>query len=149
MIERIVSTLIAAAAVLLAVAVGLSLRTSRASQATLGHVLERFDVLAMNQPMAPEKLVVRPTLTEDGRVGKVADVQGLVSVKPVMHQRWTPVTTNLLLKPGDWVRTDLRGANAVALRLVPQTNVILGPGSLVEVAKPTQVRLHEIGRAHV
>ena len=51
--------------------------------------------------------------------------------------------TNALIKPGDWVRTATRGANAVALHLVPQTNVILGPGALVEVARPDQLTLHE------
>src|SRR5262249_3108260 len=67
--------------------------------------------------------------------------QGVVAVKPVMHQRWTPLRSQMLLKPGDWLRTDVRGANAVELSLVKKTNVILGPGSLVELLKPTQVRL--------
>ena len=37
-----------------------------------------------------DAFVVRDTLTEDGRVGNVTDVQGVVAVKPVMHERWTP-----------------------------------------------------------
>jgi Flp pilus assembly protein TadD len=89
-----------------------------------------------------EKFVVKDTLTEDGRVGKLADVQGVVSLKPVLHERWTPVAANTLLRPGDWVRTDVRGANAALLRLVKQTRLIIGPGSLVEVVGPTQVRVH-------
>jgi predicted Zn-dependent protease len=103
----------------------------------------RLNVLAYNQEVPEEKFVVRDTLTEDGRVGKVADVQGVVSIKPVMHQRWSPVSAHLLLKPGDWLRTDLRGANAADVRLVKRTRLILGPGTLVEVVKPEQVRLIE------
>ena len=30
------------------------------------------------------------TLTEDGRIGKVTDVQGIVAIKPVLAERWTP-----------------------------------------------------------
>ncbi|HUT12367.1 MAG TPA: VIT domain-containing protein [Thermoguttaceae bacterium] len=58
-----------------------------------------------------------------------------------MHSRFTPVDGRILLKPGDWVRTDRRGANAVALRLVKQTDVTLGPGSLVEVVRPNLIRV--------
>src|SRR5262249_9463857 len=57
------------------------------------------------------------------------------------HQRWTPVQTNLVLLPGDWVRTDARGANAVALRVVQHTRLILGPGATVELLKPNQIRV--------
>ncbi|HEY7312595.1 MAG TPA: VIT domain-containing protein [Gemmataceae bacterium] len=103
----------------------------------------RLNVLAYNQKVPEEKFVVRDTLTEDGRVGKVTDVQGVVSIKPVMHQRWSPLYAHLLLKPGDWLRTDLRGANAADVRLVKRTRLILGPGTLVEVVKPDQIRLIE------
>src|SRR4029077_9508045 len=91
---------------------------------------------------ADEKFVVRDTLTEDGRVGKIIDVQGLASIKPVMHNRWTAVCGKTLLKPGDWVRTDNRGANAATLRIVKQSQVILGPASLVEIVIPTRIRIH-------
>ena len=70
--------------------------------------------------MPPEKFAVSNTLSEDGRVGKVVDVQGVVSVKPMNYGRWTPVRPNVLLMPGDWVRADVRGANAATLRLLPQ-----------------------------
>ncbi len=100
-----------------------------------------LDVLAIDKPVDESLFIVGETLTEDGRVGKVTDVQGIISVKPVMHRRWTPLATHMLIKPGDWVRTDVRGANAVALRLVKETFVTLGPGSLVEVIKPNQVRV--------
>ena len=83
----------------------------------------------------------KPSLTDDGRIGKVADVQGIVSVKPLNQDRWTPVVGRLLLKPGDWLRTDPRGANAVKIRLMPQTDVTLGPGSMVELMAAGQIRL--------
>lgn len=100
-----------------------------------------LNVVAVNLPVADEKFVVRDTLTEDGRIGKIADVEGLVSIKPVMHQRWTAVCSKTLLKLGDWVRTDNRGANAAMLKIVKQSQVILGPGSLVEFVSPTQIRV--------
>ncbi len=68
--------------------------------------LAELTVVAYNEAIPEEKFVVRETLTEDGRVGKVTDLQGVVNIKPVLHQRWTPVGTHLLLKPGDWLRTD-------------------------------------------
>ena len=111
-------------------------------------VIASLLVVAQGQPVPPEKFAVSNTLSEDGRVGKVVDVQGIVSVKPMNYGRWTPVRPNVLLMPGDWVRADVRGANAATLRLLPQAAVIVGPGGLVEVVKPTQVRLHE-GEAEV
>ena len=82
------------------------------------------------------------TLAEDGRIGKVTDVQGTVAVKPVMQRRWTPVAGSTILQPGDWLRTDARGANAVAVRLVKGVRLALGPGTLAELATPQQIRLH-------
>ncbi len=111
-------------------------------------VIAALVVLAEGQPVPEEKFAVKNTLSEDGRVGKVVDVQGVVSVKPVGRQRWTPVRPNLLVMPGDWVRADVRGANAATLRLMPQAAVIVGPGGLVEVTRPTKIRLHE-GEAEV
>ncbi len=125
----------------------------RAVQATAfrggaAQVIASLLVVAQGQPVPAEKFVVSNTLTEDGRVGKVVDVQGVVGVRPVGYGRWTPVRPNALLMPGDWVRADVRGANAATLRLMPKSLVIVGPGGLVEVVKPTQVRLHE-GEAEV
>jgi tetratricopeptide (TPR) repeat protein len=105
--------------------------------------LGELTVVGYNEPVAEDKFVVKDTLTEDGRVGKVVDVQGTVSVRPAMQQRWTPVGNNTILRPGDWVRTDVRGANAALLRLVKQTTVTIGPGALVEVVRPDRVRIHQ------
>ena len=100
-------------------------------------------VVAANQPVNEDLFVVGDTLTEDGRIGKVSDVQGMVSIKPVMAERWTPVCGSLLLRPGDWLRTDLRGANAVAARLTSKSQVIAGPGTLIELIGPKKLRLYE------
>ncbi|MHB1035082.1 MAG: VIT domain-containing protein [Pirellulales bacterium] len=104
--------------------------------------LAKLNVVAVNEPMSEDVFVVGDTLTEDGRIGKVTDVQGIASIKPPMAARWTPLTNQLLLKPGDWLRTDLRGANAVAVRLVKETRVVLGPGTLVELMTPNRLRIH-------
>jgi predicted Zn-dependent protease len=103
--------------------------------------LGELTMVAYNPPVSQQRFVVKDTLTEDGRLGKVLDIQGIVAVKPVMHQRWTPVRNQMLVKPGDWVRTDVRGANAVELSLVKRTTLILGPGTLAELVKPDLVRL--------
>ncbi len=105
--------------------------------------LGELNVIAYDEPIGAEKFAVADTLTEDGRIGKVTDVQGVVTVKPLTHQRWTPVRNRLVLRPGDWVRTDARGANATALHLVKRTGVILGPKTLVELVGPKQIRVAE------
>jgi hypothetical protein len=93
-------------------------------------------------PGVDERLIAADaTLAEDGRIGKVTDVQGTVSVKPVMQHRWTPVTGPVILQPGDWLRTDLRGANAVAVRLVQDAQITLGPGTLVELTTSRKIKL--------
>jgi len=104
--------------------------------------LADFRFVAFNQPLDPAKLKVPATLTEDGRIGKVIDWQGNVALRPLGHTRWTPVCDKPLLRMGDWVRTDFQGANAVTVQLAPDTKLILGPGSLLELAKPDQLTLH-------
>ena len=100
-------------------------------------------VLAANGPVDEDLFVVGDSLSEDGRIGKVSDVQGMVAVKPVMAERRTPVCGNILVRPGDWLRTDLRGANAVAARLTSKSQIVAGPGTLVELVGPKRIRLYE------
>ena len=73
------------------------------------------------------------SLARNGDVGKVVDCQGITSVRAKLGKRWSPAGTAFALKPGDWLRTDVRGANALAFRLEGGTQIILGPGTLVEV----------------
>ncbi len=102
---------------------------------------------AFNQPLPvpvpqpDEPFVFQNGLTDDGRIGKVTDAQGIVAVKPVLHERWSPVQPRLVLKPGDWLRTDSHGANAVALKLIKSAAVIVGPHSTIELIKADEVRL--------
>ena len=104
--------------------------------------LSKITLVSMNKPVEDAKFVVGNTLTEDGRIGKVIEAQGIVSIKAKMGRRFRPVADNQqLLRPGDWIRTDMRGANAVKLRLVKETSVTLGPGTLVELISPRAVRV--------
>ena len=103
---------------------------------------QNLHFVSFNQPLDESKLKVAATLTEDGRIGKVTAWQGNVALRPLTSTRWTPVCGDALLRPGDWLRTDFQGANAVTVQLAPQTNLILGPGSLVEFKKPDQITLH-------
>ncbi|HUR54841.1 MAG TPA: VIT and VWA domain-containing protein, partial [Gemmataceae bacterium] len=109
----------------------------------LGIVVAQW-VKIMNPVVAPppdDKFVVENGLVDDGRIGKVSDAQGVVAVKPVLAERWSPVQPRLVLKPGDWLRTDSRGANAVAVKLLKSVAAIVGPHSTVELVKPTEIRL--------
>lgn len=105
-------------------------------------------LVAVNEKAPDEKFVVSKSLTEDGRIGKVTDAQGIVGVRPILAKRWTPICREMLLKPGDWLRTELRGANAVKATMSSEVEITLGPGSLLECLSPTQARLHR-GEAQV
>ena len=74
-------------------------------------------------------------------IGNVTDFKGVTSVRPTMASRWTPIAEDVPLQAGDWLRTDVRGANAVQARLRDGAQLILGPGSLVEAVGTGQVRL--------
>ncbi len=104
--------------------------------------LAELRLVAINAPVADEMFTVSTSLSEDGRIGVVSDLQGVVVLRPMLAQRWTPLCRETILKPGDWLRTDLRGANAVRVRLTTATELILGPGTLVEFISPTQARIH-------
>ncbi|MBC7816726.1 MAG: hypothetical protein IAG10_07555, partial [Planctomycetaceae bacterium] len=105
-------------------------------------------LIAVNVPVADEKFVVAKSLTEDGRIGKVSDAQGIVVLRPMLAKRWTPLCREMLLKPGDWLRTELRGANAIKVTLSSEVELTLGPGTLVECISPMQARLYS-GQAQV
>jgi tetratricopeptide (TPR) repeat protein len=107
-----------------------------------GPPLAELRLIALNQPVADENFAVSRSLTEDGRIGKVNHSQGIVVLRPMLAQRWTPICRETLLRPGDWLRTELRGANAVKLTLSSDVELTLGPGTLVECISPGQVRLH-------
>ncbi len=107
-----------------------------------GPPLAELRLVAFNPPVDESKFVVAKSLTDDGRIGKVTDAQGVVTVRPVLARRWTPVCRETQLRPGDWLRTDIRGANAVKARLSSEVELTLGPGTLIECISPGQARLH-------
>ena len=99
-------------------------------------------LVSVNPPVDDAQFVVAKSLTEDGRIGKITQSQGVVTIRSVTSRRWTPVCREVLLKPGDWIKTESRGANAVAVTLSSDTILTVGPGSLVECVSPTEARLH-------
>ncbi|MBI5759842.1 MAG: hypothetical protein HZA46_15090 [Planctomycetales bacterium] len=127
--------------------VGITARPAGARN-TVNPPLAELVLIAMNVAVDDDKFVVAKSLTEDGRIGKVTDSQGIAVLRPMLAKRWTPLCRDLLLKPGDWLRTELRGANAVKVTLSSEVTITLGPGSLVECISPTKARLHS-GEAQV
>ncbi len=107
-----------------------------------GPPLAEMQFVAMNAPIADEKFAVTKSLSEDGRIGKITDAQGIVVLQPALAKRWTPVCRETLLEPGDWLRTELRGANAVKVTLTNGLEMTLGPATLVEFISETQARVH-------
>jgi len=71
-------------------------------------------------------------LAADGRAGVVSSLQGVSFVRPVGRERWSPLDAKSLVLPGDIVRTQARGANALELRLVSGARVVVGPGAVLE-----------------
>jgi len=80
-------------------------------------------------------------IPEPVSIGRISDSQGLVSIRPLNCDRWTPVAEPILLAPGDWLRTDVRGANAARIHLDSGCSLIVGPGSLVEFMDPSTLRV--------
>ena len=109
----------------------------------VGPPLAEMRLIAMNEAVANEKFQVVNSLTEDGRIGKVTQSQGIVGLRPMLANRWTPIAQQTLLKPGDWLRTEIRGANAVKVLLSSGVELTVGPGSLVECISPTKARVHQ------
>lgn len=107
-----------------------------------GAPLAELQLVALNPVVDAGKFVVAKTLSADGRVGKITDAQGIVLLRPLTAQRWTPIHREMPVQPGDWVRTELRGANAVRIKFTSEVELTLGPGTLVECISPTEARLH-------
>ncbi|HEY5311135.1 MAG TPA: VIT and VWA domain-containing protein, partial [Pirellulales bacterium] len=99
-------------------------------------------VAADNPPAASVKPAEgRPSLAADARLGRVVDMQGIVMLKPLDGERWTPVERGSLVMPGDWLRAELRGAHAATVELISGDRVVLGPGALAEFQSANRVRL--------
>lgn len=104
--------------------------------------LAELRLIARDVAIDDDQFAVAKNLTDDGRIGKILEAQGLVVLRPMTARRWTPLGPGTLLEPGDWLRVDLRGANAVKIGLVSHVELTLGPGALLECVSPTSARLH-------
>ena len=104
--------------------------------------LAELTLLALNTTVDEAKFRVPIKLAEQDLIGKVTDTQGIVVLRPVGTRRWTPLCREVLVQPGDWIRTDVRGANAVTVELASKVTLTVGPGSLVELVSPDEARLH-------
>ncbi|MEX1098240.1 MAG: hypothetical protein WED34_19505 [Planctomycetales bacterium] len=93
----------------------------------------RYRIASGSRLLDESKFVVAGSLSNDGRIGKIVDAQGIVALRPPLARRWTPVTGPLLVKPGDWLRCDVRGANAASIALASRFEATAGPGTLVWV----------------
>lgn len=107
----------------------------------LGPPLAEIAFVAQDIPVNDAKFRVPVDLSEQNRIGKVIDSQGIVSLRPLGASRWTPLVGPTVLQPKDWLRTDVRGANAVTIELSSGVKLIAGPGSLVEIGSADAVRL--------
>ena len=110
--------------------------------------MSTLQVVAYNPPIDDDKFRVTANFAEVTHLGQIVDAQGIVTVQPVMQRRWTPVRGRMKLQPGDWIRTRVRGANAVRVQLNAENRITLGPGSLLELIGPNEARLHR-GEAEV
>jgi hypothetical protein len=91
--------------------------------------------------LVPLGKAVADGLAEDGRVGVVIDRQGLVFVRAAGRARWTPLAARDLVYPGDRLRTETRGPNALDLRLKGGARLTVGPGALLDVVDASTFEL--------
>lgn len=113
-----------------------------------GPPVAELRLVARNVEVKKGQFEWKKSLSEDGRIGKITDRQGMVLLRPKLNRRWSPICNQMRLKPGDQIRTDVRGANAVSARLTSGATITVGPGTLLELASPTVLRLH-YGEAQV
>ncbi len=91
-----------------------------------------FVMLAAVVGLVAPRTGVAGTLKDDGRAGIVTAVQGVAVVRPVGRERWTPLDERALVFPGDVVRTEARGANALEVRTKGGARLVVGPGAMLE-----------------
>src|SRR5204862_3082997 len=106
--------------------------------------MRRFALLvlvAVGIGVAAPRTTLAGGLKEDGRAGVVTAVQGVAVVRPVGRERWTPLDARSLLFPGDVLRTEARGANALEIRLAAGGRLVVGPGAVVELPDAGGIRL--------
>ncbi|HVS16993.1 MAG TPA: VIT domain-containing protein, partial [Planctomycetota bacterium] len=80
-------------------------------------------------------------LSTDASLGRVVDREGIARRRPVLAGRWSAAEEHARIEVGDWFETGARGANALALHLRGGTELVLGPGGLLEVDAADRVTL--------
>ena len=103
--------------------------------------IARLNLVTWNEPIDENLFAISDKLNPAGQVGRIATVQGHVSLRPVMHSRWSRASQNLALEIGDQIRTNARGASAAEIRLADRGRVTVGPHSLVELVSAEKLRL--------
>lgn len=106
------------------------------------HRRERRQLAEFRLRLNREQDVIQPadlhrSLQNDGRVGLLGEVRGLVFVRTFPGHRWTPARPSTPLFAGDQIRCEARGANASLIRLSNGSTLVPGPGA--------QLRLHPDG----
>ncbi|MFO0933564.1 MAG: VIT domain-containing protein [Planctomycetota bacterium] len=100
-----------------------------------------FVLAAMALGLVAPRPGVAGTLKDDGRAGLVTAMQGVALVRPVGRERWTPLDERALLFPGDVVRTEARGANALEVRTKDGARLVVGPGAMLELPNEGGLRV--------
>lgn len=100
-----------------------------------------FVLAAMAMGLVAPRPGVAGTLKDDGRAGLVTAVQGVALVRPAGRERWTPLDERALLFPGDVVRTEARGANALEVRTKDGARLVVGPGAMLELPNEGGLRV--------
>ncbi|MCA9062247.1 MAG: hypothetical protein KDA96_04290, partial [Planctomycetaceae bacterium] len=104
--------------------------------------IAELTLVALTPQVDEAKFKVPVQLAEQDFIGKITDTQGIVALRPLGAQRWTPVHRQVLVQHGDWIRTDVRGANAVTVTLTSQVTLVIGPATLMEIRSPGEAILH-------
>lgn len=73
--------------------------------------------------------MLRTSLRDDGRIGQLSEVHGLVFLRSFPGHRWTPVSPSTPLYVGDQIRCETIGAHAAVVRLNNGCQVTAGPGT--------------------
>lgn len=112
-----------------------------------GLLLLPLSVLALLPALAPALREAPPppqaATAQDGRAAKVLDLQGRAYARSLGAGRWRLLRAHARLLPGDYVRTEPRGANAIELELTAGHKLLLGPGCIAELQPNGIVRVHE------
>ena len=96
---------------------------------------------AAGQIRGAERL--RTSLKDDGRIGQLSEVHGLVFVRSFPGHRWTPAAPATPLYVGDQIRCETIGAHAAVVRLSDGTVLTAGPGTQLGLEPDGRLQLQQ------